>query len=101
RPPPLFSPVPLPTALPIARPMPPQRRGVSRQPASAWCWCSTRQGSLGGSRLHFARLRSSRAPHQCCKDLTPSSLILQCVLLCQRSEEHTSELQSLTHLVCR
>src|ERR1035438_1801613 len=59
--------------------------------------------SSNGSRIDLAGwslLRASRAT-SAGRRPPPFGIALQMTLLASRSEEHTSELQSLRHLVCR
>src|SRR5437016_8768049 len=59
---------------------------------------SARRSVCRSAAVHPSRLRSRSSPscmHICIDPQPPSTP------MCMRSEEHTSELQSLTNLVCR
>src|SRR5205814_10484662 len=102
------------------RSQPPTHR-VCFPAASNWSWCnegnaSPRSGHCGSAHLHREGLQ--RLPGEC-DQLVPQPKVQQgcrrpsceqaplrvCMRRClrptARSEEHTSELQSLRHLVCR
>src|SRR5256884_25008 len=91
-PPPEISPLPLPDALPIcpsSEPCPPRcaRRTASPAPVRAPSQSPVR-------RLSSARRTSRRGS-------SPRASMARAWVIASRSEEHTSELQSRLHLVCR
>src|SRR5690625_6272172 len=69
-------------------------QGPELSPNRMWCW------PLPPMRL-LSDSRSARLPRQESLQKTRASTFASSVLSMMRSEEHTSELQSRGHLVCR
>src|SRR5205814_2520562 len=67
-------------------------------------WAGRTPASFVPPRLRRPALgpsRTSRGPRRLCRRSLPTRGACPCASRAQRSEEHTSELQSLRHLVCR
>src|SRR5437899_10053767 len=77
-------------------------RPISRQPNHGLSACTRSYGghARNGSKLRFGRKRFA---HQIARETADNDVLAQLGDLGfdKRSEEHTSELQSLRHLVCR
>src|SRR5205823_13311658 len=66
---------------------------------SAPCWCVTPSGKR--TAWYSATVANSAMPPHACESPTQPIVTHRCWRPRRRSEEHTSELQSLAYLVCR
>src|SRR2546427_526959 len=75
---------------------------------TAWATATSRdrvRRAMPGGRsvfdLRYSRERSTSTNHDCMDDIHPIAPDKRAAILSTRSEEHTSELQSQSNLVCR